>query len=177
VPPGLTDAIAIAAGGSHSVALKAGGAVVAWGNNTDGQTNVPAGLTNAVAVAAGSGGSFALTADGRVVAWGDNTDNQTNLPTGLSNVVAIAAGGSHALALFQGASSSPARFLSIRRHPERTTDLRLLAEPGSAYQIQSSSNLTTWETLATLTNRSGALYYLDKAATNAAARFYRSYSP
>jgi len=33
VPVGLTGVVAIAAGQSHSLALKSGGTVVAWGNN------------------------------------------------------------------------------------------------------------------------------------------------
>jgi alpha-tubulin suppressor-like RCC1 family protein len=73
--------------------------VVAWGDNTYGQTNVPATLTNAVAVAAGSGFDIALKSDGSVVAWGNNRAGQTNVPTGLSGVIAIAAGDSHSLAL------------------------------------------------------------------------------
>src|SRR5258708_26136023 len=42
VPPGLSNVVGIAAGDSHSLALKADGTVVAWGGNNNGQTNVPA---------------------------------------------------------------------------------------------------------------------------------------
>ena len=38
----LQDAVAIAAGGYHSLAIRANGAVVAWGANDYGQTDVPA---------------------------------------------------------------------------------------------------------------------------------------
>jgi alpha-tubulin suppressor-like RCC1 family protein len=65
--------------------------VVAWGDNSAGQTNVPAGLSNVVAVAAGGFHSLALKNDGSVVAWGDNTAGQTSVPVGLTNVVAISA--------------------------------------------------------------------------------------
>lgn len=75
----------------------AGNHVVAWGDNTYGQTNVPAGLTNVQAIAAGYECAAALKSDGTVVAWGINT--QTNVPAGLSNVVAIAAGIGQTLAL------------------------------------------------------------------------------
>ena len=44
VPAGLNDALAVAAGGYHSLAIRANGSVVAWGANDYGQTNVPAGL-------------------------------------------------------------------------------------------------------------------------------------
>jgi alpha-tubulin suppressor-like RCC1 family protein len=110
VPPGLTNVIAIAAGGlfsdGHCLALKADGTVVAWGAGNDyyhnwsyGQANVPSGLSNVVAVAAGSLHSLALRSNGTVVAWGYNSNGQTNVPAGLSNVVAIAAGYAHSLAL------------------------------------------------------------------------------
>ena len=76
------------------------GRVVAWGDDSYGQSSVPPDLTNAVAVAAGDYHSLALRADGTVIAWGPRED-ATAVPVGLSNVVAIAAGGSHSLALQQ----------------------------------------------------------------------------
>ena len=66
--------------------------VRAWGNNTNGETNVPPDLTNAVAISAGSYHSLALKADGSVVGWGYNGDGQTVIPVSATNVVAIAAG-------------------------------------------------------------------------------------
>ena len=98
-----TRFIAVAAGGEHSLALKADGTVVAWGRNLSGEATVSAGLSNVIAIAAGgrsgSGFSLALKRDGRVVAWGDNAHLQTSVPNGLSNVVSIAAGTEHCLAL------------------------------------------------------------------------------
>src|SRR5438876_5882693 len=70
VPSGLTNAIAVAGGGLHSLALRADGTVVGWGFNTSGQTNVPASLTNATAVSAGNAYSLALRANGTVAVWG-----------------------------------------------------------------------------------------------------------
>ena len=107
MPNGLTNIIAIAAGGdpffiggAHDLAVQKDGRVVAWGDNTYGQTNVPPGLSNVVAVAANSGFSMALQSDGTVVVWGDNTYGQTNVPI-MAPIVAIAAGGDHCLALGQ----------------------------------------------------------------------------
>jgi hypothetical protein len=100
VPPGLTNVLAIAAGGADSLVLKADGTVVAWGANDFGQTDVPSGLTNVVAIAAGGANSLALKADGTVVAWGENDAGDTDVPPDLTNVVAISAGSdSHSLAL------------------------------------------------------------------------------
>jgi alpha-tubulin suppressor-like RCC1 family protein len=77
--------------------------VVAWGDDSFGQTSTPAGLTNVLAIAAGEYHSLALKADGTVVEWGfvlslyPNT--VTEMPAGLSGVIAISCGGSHSLAL------------------------------------------------------------------------------
>ena len=60
VPSGLENAVAIAAGRWHSLALTAEGRVVAWGDNRWGQRNVPSCLSNVVAIAAGRTLSLAL---------------------------------------------------------------------------------------------------------------------
>jgi len=55
-PPDFSSAnpaVALAAGGYHSLALRADGTVVAWGNDDAGQTEVPAGLDRVVGIAAG----------------------------------------------------------------------------------------------------------------------------
>jgi alpha-tubulin suppressor-like RCC1 family protein len=100
-PEQLTNAIALAGGGSHALALTEGGTVLAWGNNDFGQTNVPPGLTNIIAVAAGTSHSLALKDDGSVVAWGRNDLGQTNVPGAVTDAIAISAGGQQSLALRQ----------------------------------------------------------------------------
>src|SRR5438093_645407 len=79
----------------------AGGApaLVAWGDNSLGQTTVPNGLSNVIAVAAGALHNLALTANGRVIGWGHNYYGETTVPGTVSNVVAVAAGTWHSLAL------------------------------------------------------------------------------
>ncbi len=98
-PIGLSNAVAVAAGGYHGLALRADGSVAVWGYDGNGLTNIPVGLSNAVAVAAGEYHNLALRADGTVVAWGAGWYDQTNMPSGLSNAVAVAAGQNHSLAL------------------------------------------------------------------------------
>jgi hypothetical protein len=66
--------------------------VVAWGNNSDGQTRAPV-LANVAAVAAGNFHSIALLDDGQVVEWGQSVGTK---PT-LTGVTDIAAGGFHNL--------------------------------------------------------------------------------
>src|SRR5713226_5539063 len=63
---------AIAAGASHSLALKSDGTVVAWGDNFYGQSAVPADMTSVTAIAAGGCHGLALKSDATVVAWGYN---------------------------------------------------------------------------------------------------------
>ena len=69
--------------------------VIAWGDNSQGQTNVPPSATNIIAVAAGFSHSLALRSDGTVLAWGSSS----NMPPDVTNVVAISAGFFHNLAV------------------------------------------------------------------------------
>ena len=56
---------AVAAGGAHSCALGADGAVICWGENSSGQVEAPGGVYTAVV--AGDWHSCALGADGAVI--------------------------------------------------------------------------------------------------------------
>ena len=119
VPPAAisnaNNYIAIAAGSSHSLALRTNGTVVAWGNNGYGQTNVPAGLSNVIAIAAGGYHSLALKSDGTVAVWGQNTYGQLNVPAPYTNLFALSGGNAHTLAI-NGASDP-----TIARQPQPTT--------------------------------------------------------
>ena len=75
------------------------GVVVAWGDNTYGQSTVPTGLSNVVQIAGGFHHSLALKTDGTVVAWGANSYGESTIPSGLSNVVQIGAGVHYSAAL------------------------------------------------------------------------------
>ena len=99
MPAGLAGVKAIAVGGNFALALRSDGRVVAWGDNTDGQTDVPVGLGNVIAIAAGRSHALALQSNGQVVAWGGNFDGELDLPPGLANVVAIDVGNAYNLAL------------------------------------------------------------------------------
>jgi alpha-tubulin suppressor-like RCC1 family protein len=127
---GLTGVVvAVAAGDSHSLALKNDGTVWTWGINTYGQlgnnsttnSNVPVqvvGLTGIIAIAGGNLHSLALKSDGTVWAWGYNSSGQLGNGTwsqslvpvqvvevisgsnvSINNIVAISAGAYHSLAL------------------------------------------------------------------------------
>jgi alpha-tubulin suppressor-like RCC1 family protein len=51
---------AIAAGARHIVALKNDGTVVAWGDNSSGETAVPVGLSGVTSISAGDSYSVAF---------------------------------------------------------------------------------------------------------------------
>jgi len=117
----LEGVVAVAAGGYHSLALKADGTVWAWGSNSAGQLGdgtdeyrvAPvqvAGLGGVVAVSAGSGHSLALKADGSLWAWGSGLHGQVGdgfllsrqrpvRVSTLSGVVAMCAGVRHSVAV------------------------------------------------------------------------------
>ncbi len=110
--PGASGIVSVAAGNSHTLALKIDGAVLAWGSNGEGQLGINSqtaqsvpvpvvGLTGVVAVAAGAANSVALKADGTVWTWGSahqigNGQNARRLVPGqvpgLTDVIAIASG-------------------------------------------------------------------------------------
>lgn len=98
VPADLTNAVLVAGGWGHSLALKANGALEAWGDDSFGQLNYPV-TTNYLAMACGYAHSVALRTNGTVIAFGDFSYDQTSVPSGLTNVVAIACGFYHSLAL------------------------------------------------------------------------------
>ena len=95
VPSGLTNVVAIAAGGAQALALRSDGTVTNWGATVG---SVPTALTNAMGIAAGYAHAAALRNDSTVVTWGDNSNGQINLGLGLPQVKSIAAGGNHTLA-------------------------------------------------------------------------------
>ena len=111
----ISNVIAIAAGGFHTLALKRDGTVWGWGRNIYGElgdgtstsrfTAVQAvGLSNITAIAAGSDNSLALRSDGTLWQWGlgggfPTSPAFTPMQVAISNVVALCAGANHVMAV------------------------------------------------------------------------------
>ena len=122
---GLTDAVALASGVSHSCAIRRGGTVVCWGINSFGQlgdgtlnrSSSPVavqGVTSAIGIAAGTSFTCALLKGGTVKCWGANyagqlgdgtkVDRPTAAPVQqLTGATAIATAEFHACAVVAGA--------------------------------------------------------------------------
>ncbi len=119
---GLTGVTAIAAGGTHALALLGDKTVKAWGEDSYGQLGDGAikgieetpqavsGLSNVTAISAGKMDSVAMLGTGAVATWGINSfgqlgDGATGSPSdvpvevaGVRRVASISAGGQHMLA-------------------------------------------------------------------------------
>ncbi len=125
---GLSGAVAVSGGGSHSLALLGDGTVRAWGSNGSGQLGdgtitgpetcaearpcsrtpvVVSGLSGVVAVSAGGSHSLALLSNGTVRAWGNNGSGQLgNGTTTTSDVPVVVSGLSAVVAVSAGGEHS-----------------------------------------------------------------------
>ncbi|MGA2866311.1 MAG: hypothetical protein ABSF95_17700, partial [Verrucomicrobiota bacterium] len=173
-PAGLTNLVAIASGYSHCLALRADGTVVAWGDDSLGQTNVPAGLINVVAIGSGWGHALALRADGTVAAWGSNGFGQTNVPPDLHNVWAIAGGGGHALALVGDGPPVLKMPLANPSLSEGIFGVSAATRSGRVYALEFKDSLNggAWTALQ-LVAGSGRTQILTDPSATGASRFYR----
>jgi alpha-tubulin suppressor-like RCC1 family protein len=101
---GLTDAVEVRAGGSHTCARRATGATVCWGANAAGQlgdgSNTDRGtpvmvatIDDAIALDAGPSHTCAQRAIGQIVCWGDNAFGQLGDGTMMARNVPVTVAG------------------------------------------------------------------------------------
>ena len=164
--------VKVAAGGSHSLALRSNGTVLAWGNKSYVQTTAPPAATNVMAIAAGAIHSLALCSNGTVLAWGDNRDGQTNVPAAATNVVAIAAREFSSMALYRLGPPDLAPRLESIEMAEPLVRLRAKTEPGWLIQVLGSTNLQAWSEVAS-DRSSNALRVFEIPKNSLNSRFFK----
>ena len=118
---GITNAIALAAGDSHTCAVLATGSIKCWGQGGNGRLGdgldttsatpvTVSGITNAVAVTAGTNHTCALLATGAMRCWGLNGFGQLgNGNNNIASVPAVVSGITTATAIDAGFNHSCAR--------------------------------------------------------------------
>lgn len=118
---GISDAVAIAAGDMHTLALKGDGTVWAWGYNQNGRLGYGRdhgpnkmepvqvkGLTDIIMISAGSEHSLALRNDGTVWAWGRNMEGQLGDGEMLADLDSGVIGEPEPVQVYVGTQTGPA---------------------------------------------------------------------
>ena len=172
MPVGLTNVVAIAAGGFHSLALKNNGPIVAWGDNSDGQCSPPPDATGIISLAGGGAHTLALKSDTTVKAWGNNYYGQCSFPPGLTNVIAIAAGNSHSLALVGQPPTPPLLVNPGLNGTVFTVWLQTVLGKHYILEYKTSLTSTSWTSLPPVPG-TGELQALTDPNATSHQRFYR----
>ncbi len=127
VVPGITNAIAVAVGASHTCVVLNTGSIQCWGENSDGQlgdrtttsSSVPvpvSGITNAIAITSGLEHTCAALRGGSIQCWGNNNNRRGQsgngrwgtsslVPvtvSGITNAIAVGTGAVHSCVLLSG---------------------------------------------------------------------------
>ncbi len=89
--------LAVSSGAAHSCAIRVGGSLVCWGDDSEGQLHgVPSGDFRSVS--AGGGHTCAIRTDGTLACWGDDSAGQLDeVPAG--EFESVSAGGAHTCAV------------------------------------------------------------------------------
>jgi hypothetical protein len=112
----------------------------------------------------------------------------TNSAYILTNVAASASGSQFSCVVsnIHGATiSAPATLIttglvlnvSTAVLPNHDVQMTISGPANNVFRVLASTNFLTWDTIATLTNTTGAVQFTDSAATNFSCRFYRMVTP
>ena len=119
--------------------------------------------------------------DGTVIAQRTNTSAFTSgtIMLGLMDVFSsIAAPARDSFVLFDNVRvenlAPPIRFTAITRQPDGPVTLTFSSALGDSFRLETSTNLTTWQPLATLTATNQPLQFTDPSATAETLRYYRA---
>lgn len=119
--------------------------------------------------------------DGTVITQRTNTSAFTsgNIMLGLMDVFpSIAAPARNSFVLFDNVRvenlAPPIQFTAITHQPNGDVALTLSSALGDSFQLETSTNLTTWQPLANLTATNQPLQFTDTSATAETLRYYRA---
>jgi hypothetical protein len=163
-----TQAVSIAAGKSHYLAVLKSGKLTAWGTNTNGESTIPVAAQMGVSqIGAGNNFSVALTNNGRVIAWGNNDYGQSTVPVSATNQIAqIAVGDQHVLALRQDG-----QVISWGRNNLNQTQLPSICLNTDSpctqfYKFNDVVAITAYRSISVAISRSGAIYMWGQRSIN-----------
>lgn len=156
----VSNLAALDFGGRFGVGLKQDGTVVAWGENTNGETAVPPALSGVTKVTAGTNFTLALKSDGTVTGWGQSSLTAlTQMPAALSvpgqvkDVEARASGGlallTNGTVLSWGAQATSGVGLKYNLPPASLsgkTITKIAAKADYNVAIDSDGGVTVWGT-------------------------------
>jgi hypothetical protein len=152
----VSNVVAVAGGRHHTIAARADGTVICWGDNSQGQCNVPTGLTASRFVAAGRYHSLAIL-----------YTPPSGLPLAESQVFTSESQTSIAL---------PAR-IALTDLGNGSFRIRLHAMPRSRYTLEVADGLfpTSWQTMTVLTtDNQGGAELMDTPPPGITTRYYRT---
>ena len=143
--PAGKDYVAVAAGDAHALALTSDGAVVAWGQNDDGECDVPPGTYKAIG--AGADFSLAIRTDGPIAAWGNNLRGQVSGAPAGNDFIAVDGGEFFAVALRADGTVvcwGSDRWGQVSSAPTKGSFNAVAAGDDHAVALHADGSLVTW---------------------------------
>jgi alpha-tubulin suppressor-like RCC1 family protein len=141
LPPGLSNVVQVAAGSSHSLALRSDGSVLGWGENYYNEAAVLSGESTWKQVAAGHQFSLGLRMNGTVAAYG----NILIAPSDATNIAAIAAGPEYCLLLRSNRSLMAWGWANTPSPPASATNIiGFAAGRWHSLGVRSDGSLLAW---------------------------------